>query len=450
MNRLALTIAFVAAGAVPAAAQVPPTAPLPARAPVAPPPLRPTLRASFYTNAAKLTSDSGWPEQTSAEFITTLNVSLPDGPGNRIEYGLDLRHAQPTAAHRDARLSIYDGFVGVRLADGAWRVRGGQMWLNDLGGLGAVAGGLVEYRQIHSHSALGQFRAGGFAGIEPRTYDFGYLKNVRKYGAYAGLDGGGGRRHTVGYVRIDHDSLTERSVMTVTNFVPVQSRIFVYQSADYDITGPAGQGAGGLTYLFVNARVSPVRPVDVQGIFSRGRSIDARTITEDVLNGRPVTPSALDGLLYESMGGRVTVEVLSRFRVYGGYTRDRNNRDSAATGRLTYGASTPDLAGSGFDVTVTNTRMDRPTGRYDSLYLSGGRQLGRSVYVSADYSTSVSIVRYTRSDGLTIELQPHTRQLGGSVLVNLWRTVAMHVMLSDTRDDETRELRVLAGMTLRK
>lgn len=443
MTGLALALLLLRVGVVPTAAQLP-------AAPRSAPPVRPTFRAAFYSNAARLASTADAPNQTSAEFITSISVTLPDGPGNHFEYALDLRHAQPTAAHRDPRLSLYDAYVGARFAGGAWRLRGGQMWLNDLGGLGSVAGGLVEYRQVNTTSAIGRFRAGGFAGVEPQTYDFGYLRDVRKFGAYAGLDGGAGRRHTVGYVRIDHDSLTERSVLTVNNFVPVMSRVFVYQAADYDITGPAGQGNGGLTYLFVNARVSPVRPVDLQGIFSRGRSVDARTITEDVLNGRPVTPSSLDGLLFESAGGRVTVEVLNRFRVHGGYTRDRNNRDSEPTGRWTVGGSTPDLAGSGVDLTVTNTRMDRPTGRYDSWYVSGGRQLGRAVYVSADYSTAVSIVRYTRSDGFTIELQPHTRQLGGSALVNLARGTTAHVMVSNTRDDETNELRVLAGLTLRR
>ena len=441
-------IAAIWAGVAPAAAQTAASATPPAQVP--PAPIRPAFRVSFYTNAARLRSTTGLPDQQSSEYITSFNFGVPERPQPGLEYSVDLRHAQPTAPNREARLSLYDAYLGARLGSGAWRVRGGQMWLNDLGGLGSVAGGLVEYKQVQQTSVVGRFRAGGFAGIEPQTYDVGYLRNVRKFGAYAGLEGGAGRRHTLGYVRIDHDNLTERSVITANNFIPVRSRVFVYQASDYDLTGPAGQGSGGLTYLFVNARVSPVRPVDIQGIFSRGRSVDARAITDDVINGRPVAPSALDGLLFESAGGRVTVEILSRVRVHGGYTRDRNNRDSAPTGRLTYGASTPDLAGSGFDLTVTNTTMDRPTGRYNSLYASGGRQVGRSVYLSADYSSSVSVVRYTRSDGFTIDLQPHTRQFGGSALVNLARGMAVHVLVSNTRDDETNELRLLAGLTLRR
>jgi hypothetical protein len=444
MPCFARPLAFIAGAALAGAA-----APAFAQAPAPLPAPRPTARVSFYTNAARLTSNSGAPEQTFAEFITSLNFGLGDGPGNGLEYGVDMRHAQPTAPGRDPRLSVYDSFIGARFAGGAWRARVGQMWLSDLGGLGSVAGGLVEFRQVKATTTLGRFRAGGFGGIEPKTYDFGYQRDIRKMGAYAALEGSGGRRHTAGYVRVDHGGLNERSVLTVTNFVPARSRVFVYQAAEYDLSGPAGQGTGGLSYLFVNARVSPARPIELQGIFNRGRSIDARTITDDVLNGRPVPAASLDGLLYESAGGRVTVEILRRVRVHGGYTRDRNNRDSAPTGRTTVGASTQDLAGSGVDLTVSNTRIDRPTGRYDSLYISGGRQVGRAVYLSADYSSSVSLVRYTRSDGLTVELRPETRQFGGSAIINLGRYLSVHAMVTDTRDDEIHEYRVLAGLTIR-
>ncbi len=442
MRHHARSIAFAAAltgVAGPALAQTPAAMPAP----------RPTIRVSFYTNAARMTSDAGIPEQTFAEYITSMTLGLGDGPGNGLEYGVDLRHSQPSDPNRDPRLSVYDSYVGARFAGGAWRARVGQMWLSDLGGLGSVAGGLVEYHQQKATTRLGRFRAGGFGGIEPKTFEFGYQRDIRKLGAYAALEGSGGRRHTAGYVRVDNGGLTERSVLAFSNFVPARARVFIYQAAEYDLAGPAGQGTGGLSYLFVNARVSPARQVELQGIFNRGRSIDARTITDDVLNGRPVPAASLDGLLYESAGGRVTVEILKRVRVHGGYTRDRNNRDSAPTGRTTVGASTQDLAGSGVDLTVSNTRIDRPTGRYDSLYLSGGRQVGRAVYLSADYSSSVSLVRYTRSDGLTVELRPETRQFGGSAIITVGRHMSVHAMVTDTRDDEIHEYRILAGLTLR-
>ena len=45
-------------------------------------------------------------------------------------------------------MSLYDGFVGARLGSrGQFRVRGGHMWLPDLGTAGALAGGLVGVSQ---------------------------------------------------------------------------------------------------------------------------------------------------------------------------------------------------------------------------------------------------------------------------------------------------------------
>ncbi len=416
----------------------------PALAQVAAP--RPGGRLSFFVNAAQLTTDTG--SYNSGEFVTTVTYGLTDRTANGVEYGVDMRYAQPTVAGRDARLSVYDSYVGGRFNGGAMRVRAGQMWLTDLGALGAVAGGLFEY-QKKSISAAGRLRVGGFGGIEPDMYQVGYTPGVRKYGGYAVLEGGAGRRHVAGFVRIDHSGLAERSVMSVTNFLPVRSKVFLYQVLEYDLTGPGGQGSGGLSYFFVNARAALAKRVEVQGLFNRGRSVDARTITDDVLNGRIVTPAALDGLLYQSAGARLTVTVASGLRAYVGYTHDRNNHDSEATTRLTFGASAQNVAHSGVDVTVSDSQIQRMTGNYQSFYLSAGRQLGRAVYVSGDYSSAVSIVRYTRLDGLTIETRPSTRQFGGSATINVSRSASLFANLTRTTDDDTHEMRVLAGLTYR-
>lgn len=91
----------------------------------------------------------------------------------------------------------------------------------------------------------------------------------------------------------------------------------------------------------------------------RGRSVDARTIAQDVLEGRPVPEKALDGLLFESLSTRVAVEVVRGTRVHATVGRDRNNRDSESTRRLGAGVSTSSLARTGFDVAGTYSRIDR-------------------------------------------------------------------------------------------
>lgn len=406
----------------------------------------PAGRLSFFVNAAQLHADTG--NFSSGELVTTVTYGLPERTANGVEYGLDMRYAQPTMAGRDARVSVYDSYVGGRFKDGTMRVRAGQMWLTDLGALGAVAGGLFEY-QRKTVSTLGRLRVGGFGGIEPDMYQVGYSTSVRKYGGYAVIEGGAGRRHVAGYIRIENGGLAERSVVSVTNFVPIQSKVFVYQVLEYDLTGPGGQGTGGLSYLFLNARAAVSTRVEVQGLFNRGRSVDARTITDDLLNGRIVTPVALDGLLYQSAGGRVTVTVVRSVRAYVGYTHDRNNHDSDPTERLTLGASAQNIGHSGVDLTVSDSQIQRPTGRYQSLYVSAGRQIGRSVYLSGDYSSAVSIVRFTRMDGLTIESRPATRQFGGSATINLTRSASLFANLTRTTDDSTSEMRILAGLTYR-
>ena len=107
---------------------------------------------------------------------------------------------------------------------------------------------------------------------------------------------------------VRHGSLTERSVVTDANFLPIGRKLFVYQAAEFDLQPPAGTAKQGLTYFYSNTRVNPANRVELQGNYNRGRSIDARSLGSDVINGRPITQSAVDGLLYESIGGRVTVE----------------------------------------------------------------------------------------------------------------------------------------------
>jgi hypothetical protein len=264
------------------------------------------------------------------------------------------------------------------------------------------------------------------------------------------FDGAGLRKHVLGYVRVQNGPMTERSVLTTTNYVPVGRRIFVYQAAEVDLAGPAGQDAAGVTYFFTNARVAPAARIDVQGTYHRGRSIDARTITLDQLSGRPISPRALEGLLYESAGGRVTVEVADGVRAFGGYARDRGNRDEEIANRVTAGAWSSSVLRSGVDLTVSYSRIDRAAaGAYDSWYASVGRSIGARLYLSADYSSSAAIVRFTGSDGIVIENRPHTDRVSGSTVVTLSRAVSLLVTGEYSKERALSETRLLAGLTYR-
>ena len=421
-------------------------APALAQTPATPKP-RPTGRISFYANGSTFSGEDV-PRTSVGEFITSITFQTPDAEGDGLEYGIDLRQASYTRVQSTSRVSIYDGYVGVKLMGGQARVRGGQMWLSDLGGLGSLAGGLAEYRGP-SNGPLGRLRVGGFAGYEPELYTLGVVEHVRKMGAYAALDGSGGRRHIAGYVRLTNGGLTERSVVTFTNFLPVKSRVFVYQAGEYDVAGPANQGTGGLTYFFINGRAQATSRVDVQANYHRGRSIDARSITDDVLNGRPLPAGALEGLLYESVGGRLTVQITQAIRAYGGYARDKNNRDSQSTGRLTFGAYASRLGATGLDLTVSGSRTTRPGGEYDAVFLSVGRQLGRAIYLSGDYSTSVAIARFTAGTGVVVETRPKTQQFNVTGIISAGRQVSILGTVEYTQDDTMSEIRVISGLTYR-
>lgn len=433
-------LAFVASLALgaPLAAQTP--------APAAPP--RPWGRVSFFTNASHQTAD-GDAGSNRGEMTTSFAYQLPEHDGEGLEYGVDVRHSGYTGSSRPRRLALYEAFAGGRVADGRVRFRAGQLWLNDLGSLGSLAGGTVEWRQPRPTPTAGRVRLGVFGGLEPSVLDVGVVPNVRKFGGYVTYEGEAARRHTLGYVRVSNRSLIERSVLTTTNYWTAARRVFVYQAMEYDLQAPAGQAGRGLTYFFTTARARVTDRFELQGQYNRGHSIDVRGLSENILAGRPVSQAAAEGLLYSSVGGRATIRVLPSVRLYGGYASDRNSRDAEASGRVTVGGYASNVADSGWDLSGSDTLMVRPTGRYHSRFVSVGRQVGRSVYASLDYHTSLSIVRYSRSDGVVVETRPHTTRWSGTTSIHLPGSASLLVTLERTRDDDYSEVRVMAGITYR-
>jgi hypothetical protein len=410
---------------------------------------RPWGRVSFYSDFWQ-TAVPGLPSRGFGEFATSVTYQMPDQDDDGLEAGVDVRHAAYTSSVQPQRVSVYEAFVGARVADGRLRARVGHMWLNDLGSLGSVAGALFEYRgPADSKGGLGRLRVGAFGGLEPMILEAGYAPGVTKYGGYVAFDGEHARRDVIGFVTLRDHSLTERSVLTTMNFVPIGRKFFVYQAAEFDLQAPAGQGRAGLSYFFANLRASPASRLELQANTNRGRSVDTRGLTLDVLSGRPLTQTAIDGLLYESAGGRVTVEVVPRVRVYAGYSRDKTNRDTAPTGRTTIGGYAGNLLRSGFDLAASESLFNGPARQYHSQYISLGRQLGRHVYLSGDYSTSLSIIQFSRSDGILIEIRPASSRISGSGTIYIGRFISLLTTVDRTIEDSSRELRILTGITYR-
>ncbi len=406
-------------------------------------------RITLFGQYMRTTRTDGTPDYNYTELTANVNLASRPADDGGFEYGLDMRGADYPGTDRTNRFSLYDAWVGARTRGGALGLRLGQMWLNDIGGLGAVGGALLEARPFQP-TAIGRFRLGLFGGLEPDLYQAGYIQDVKKFGGYLALDGEMGRKHVLGYVLVKDQNLTERSVVTMMNFIPVGQDFFLYQAAELDTTGPGGTGGGAnLTYIFVNARYRVSRWLEFQGLYHRGLSIDTRTITQDVLNGRPVDPRALDGFLFGSIGGRVTVEPIRGFRFYGGYSQERGSREGGTYPRYQAGLWMTNLFGSGFDVTVSDNRYKPATGPYDSWYASLGRSIGSKVYLTADYTTSLSTLNVTGPDGVVVQSHPQSKRYSLSGVVNLSRLFSVFVTLEQVRDDTSRQNRGLLGITYR-
>jgi hypothetical protein len=406
-------------------------------------------RIALFGSGSTTTRDDG-PTSTLGELIANITFESAAGDNVRFDYRADIRLAGYTGeGDRPTRVSLYDAYAGVRLRGGTVGIRAGQMWVNDLGGLGSVGGGMVEFAQ-RKRPGRGGWRAAVFGGFEPRIQEAGYVDNVTKFGGLVAYQGAGMRRHVAGFVHIRDEGMTERSVLSFTNYLPFRKRVFVYQAAEYDVAGPGIPDSGALTYFFANGRYVVNRWVEVQGLYHHGRSIDSRSILRDQLDGRPVDPKALDGLRFESVTGRVTVSIGKWVRLFGGYGQDRNNREDEASGRFSAGLYASNVLGSGVDVTVWDSRIDRgANGRYDSWYVSVGRSFGSRVYLTGDYSSSLSVYRFTSATGFTIETQPTTRRLAFSGVLNLTRSISILVTGERVLFDDGAQTRMLSGLTWR-
>lgn len=404
-------------------------------------------RLSIFGSTQNLKIDDGTTRDFSeVSALVVLRTRLAEDVDG-FEYELDVRETQyPSAESRTNRTRLYNAWAGGRMAGGRFRLRAGQMWLHDFGGLGSIGGLMAEYRT--NPTAARHIRFGLFGGAEPKSFETGYAPHVRKGGAWIAFESGATRRHVLGYVMTRNSGLTERSVLTTSNFVPLGKKLYLYQLAEYDLEGAGGIGEKGLNYFFANARYTPVPAVELLATVHRGRSIDARTITEDILNGRAVAQKTLDGFLFQSAGARVTVEVMKNVRVHAGYAMDRHNREDESFGRISAGIWAANVARSGFDLTLSDNRSERPGGSHDAWYASIGRGLGQNLYLTVDYSTSLAVIRVV-DDGAVIERRPKSKRYGLNGVWNMSRAFSWTGTIERLEDETSVDDRLLFGVIYR-
>ncbi|OGD36653.1 MAG: hypothetical protein A2V45_04685 [Candidatus Aminicenantes bacterium RBG_19FT_COMBO_58_17] len=407
-------------------------------------------RVSLFALAAQR-SQPGGENNLFTELVGTLMFRSSVGEDGGFEYAIDSRFAgYPSTEGRSQRVSIFDAHVGWWTKSRTFGFRAGQVWLDALGALGSLGGVVAEVRPFRNLPlGIGEMRLGGFWGFEPKIMEAGYVSNVNKFGGYLAIEGAAARRHVLGYVNIRNQGLTERSVLVFSNYLPIKRAFYLYQAMEYDLQGPAGQGQGRLTYFFANARYSPLRLIELQGIYHHGRSIDARTITEQVRSGRPVSESALEGFLFESIGGRLTLRFFPGLQVFAGYAQDKTNEQDEKRDRLTFGFFGYNLFKTGLDLRVTNSRFSQ-AGRssYNSWYVSLGKTLGRSLYLEGFFSSSVSILRYFGSQ-VQLETRPRTELFGLSSIFYLTRRASLLLTIERTSGDFPGETRAMTGVSYR-
>jgi len=143
------------------------------------------------------------------------------------------------------------------------------------------------------------------------------------------------------------------------------------------------------------------------------------------------------------------VTPIARVSLFAGRYQDKTNREDRPANRTTIGGNAMNVGDSGFDVAASLTRNERTSGNYRSHYVSLGRQIGRRVYVTGDYTTSLSVIQFSRSDGLIIEERPTNKRLSVTSSINAGSMTTLQFTLDRTWDSSYRELRLLTGIAYR-
>ena len=313
-------------------------------------------RVALFGNVTQLTG-ADLSKSTLSQWSAAITLHSASNQSGGFEYGLDFRGSQYISSDRGNLESLYNAYIGGRTPGGVFGARIGQMWLDELRSLGAVGGLYLELAQKEA-TAIGRFRLGLFGGLEPKVQEVGYFTKVRKAGAFVALEGPDARRSVLGYVQVRNDTLQERSVVVLNNFFPIGRTVSIYQAGEYDIAPPAGQGKSGLNYFLVDARWQASRVIELQALYHYGLSIDARTLTDDQINGRPIDPRLVEGFLFESVGSPLSISVTPTVRLYGGYAAEKRNRSDATIGRISAGLFASDLFHSGLDLSYRKTAIN--------------------------------------------------------------------------------------------
>ena len=336
------------------------------------------------------------------------------------------------------------------MAGGRVGARVGQMWLNDLGALGSVGGLPWQYRQPMSTRKT-RLRAGVFGGIEPKILDAGLRRRTSGSSAATSPSTARARGGTSSaFVALRNQNLHERSVLTFSNFVPAGRSFFLYQAGEYDLEGPAGQGSGGLSYFFANARYSGVKLLELQGSYHRGRSLDARTITIDQLNGRPITPAGAgraDLREHRRAGLGEPGAALPGLR--GILRRTATTATTSRPAGRPSGSSAPTCCGTGFDLSVSDIRTHRPDSSYDAWDVTLGRSITTKLYLSGGYSTALSVFRPVNSGGFVVENRPRTERFLASGIVHLTRHISLVLTGERLEDGTLTEVRGMSTLAYR-
>jgi hypothetical protein len=351
--------------------------------------------SGFYTRGAFYLDWFGTRYEGSSfinQFSARLKADLINRPGTGWSLTLDTRDRLRVGEASRNKVILYDARLNFEKPESPIFLSLGWMNLYDTAGIGHLFGGVFGYKP------LSDLMVGVYAGLESGIYVDRLKTDYQKFGFFTRYLGKKGRRMSFSYNHIRYSGETERQYLYSSVMFPVRKYISIYGNVEYELASNVRQ-EDRLSRIFINARIDPLRFLDLTAFYSSGRGLDyhrymLEASQDPVLNDRKLE------LYYYSryFGLRMSVKPIKGIRIYAARQQSEQKTLDIQNHVWRFGGSASNILGSGLTLYGNYSIKRGEMSEADSYFVALSRVFGK-FSVNLDFSNTYNGVRFDTISG---------------------------------------------------
>lgn len=267
----------------------------------------------------------------------------------------------------------------------------GQMNLYDTAGIGQLLGGMAGYK-INS-----DWLVGGYYGWESSVYINRFDSDYQKFGLFGRFLGTQGKRLSLSYNHVRYSGMTERQYVYAGTLYPIKKILVLYGNIEYELVSHI-DSSDRLSRIFLNARVDPIRSIDILAFYSSGRGLDYHRYIIEKSQDPTLNDTGLERFYYTRQYGlRLSFKPTKRIRLYISRRESEQKDDNIKNHTWMFGGSAGNILDSGITAYGSYSRNRGEISESDSYYVALSKDLGR-VSLNASFSNTYNGVRFLQTN----------------------------------------------------